>query len=110
MNKASFEKLLEPLNNFWQGLDKKKKIYFAASVSLVILIIFVSVAMASKKEYDVLYNNLDPKEAGEIVNLLKEQNVGVDTRGEGTILVPKKELDSIRMMLASEGYPKSTLN
>ena len=42
--------------------------------------------------------------------MLKEQNVGVDTRGEGTILVPKKELDSIRMMLASEGYPKSTLN
>ena len=59
MNKASFEKLLEPLNNFGK-VWIKEEIYFAIGV----LGNFNNICKrcnGRKKEYDVLYNNLIPR-------------------------------------------------
>lgn len=110
MNKASFEKILVPLNVYWEGMDKSKKIRLGIVAALVLLAIIVSAIILSKKDYAVLYNNLDTQEAGEILNVLQEKKIDAVAQGQGTILVPDGEQDAIRMMLSTEGYPKNALN
>lgn len=110
MNKETLAKIIKPLSDFWDGMDKSKKIRFVSMTAVIVIVIIVSALLLSRKEYTVLYNNMDVKEAGEVLNKLKEMDVDAKVEGEGTILVPGGNHDSLRMQLAAEGYPKSGLN
>lgn len=59
----------------------------------------------SQKDYTVLYSNLDIETAGEVKSSLEENGVTDYKIGEGgsSILVPKSQVDSIRMDLAVNG-------
>lgn len=109
MTKASkdfFNKVLVSLKN----LDKsKKRLLFILSATLII-IITVSTVLLSRKSYTVLYTNMDPQEAGEVMARLDEMGVDAKASGEDTILVDSGKADSVRMQLAAEGYPSSGLN
>ncbi len=108
--KQSFEKILLPLNSFWEGMDKSKRVRFIIITSLIFLAIIISIILLGREEYVVLYNNMDPAEAGEVLTALEEMNVTAKPEGSGTILVPKSSADAVRMQLSAEGYPKSALN
>jgi flagellar M-ring protein FliF len=56
-----------------------------------------------------LYANLDPDDAGAIVNRLKEQKIPYRIGADGkSVLVPAESLHEIRMQLASEGLPQGS--
>ena len=98
------------ITTFWSKFDKKKKIVFIILMSLVLIISIILVSLISRTEYAVLYTGLDASEAGEIYMNLVDKKYDVKTKDDGTILVPKKYENNIRMELAAEGYPKSGLN
>lgn len=54
----------------------------------------------------LLYSNLDPKSAGEIISKLDGQGVSYELRGDGSqIMVPSGQAPRLRMMFAQDGLP-----
>ncbi|HEX2862289.1 MAG TPA: hypothetical protein VHN79_11645, partial [Lacunisphaera sp.] len=54
----------------------------------------------------LLYSNLDLKEAGSITQSLDQAGVKYEVKGDGsTILVPRDQVASTRLMLSSKGLP-----
>ncbi|MGL5150845.1 MAG: flagellar basal-body MS-ring/collar protein FliF [Clostridium sp.] len=98
------EKLSEMFKKLWakfKSLGKVLKIAIVVGLvsTLVAIIVFITMSMGNK--YQVLFSNLDPRDAQLITSKLKEQKVDVKIEGE-TILVPKEKVDSLRLELAPE--------
>jgi flagellar M-ring protein FliF len=56
----------------------------------------------------LLYSNLDLKEAGSITQALDQAGVKYEVKGDGsTIMVPRSQVASTRLMLSSKGMPTS---
>ena len=94
----------------WKEMEKTRKIAFIAGVLVVIAAIGFSVYFLTRKDYTVLYSDMDATEAGQIYNLLSDNGTDVKLRGSDTRLVNSKDADAIRLELSAEGYPKSGLN
>ena len=100
----------ERLRELWNRLDKKRKYAFIGGiVALILAFVGISFWYGSKPEYVPLYTNLETKDAGDVVNSLKETGVPYDLiedkRG-ATILVPVTQVHDLRLSLASEGLPR----
>ena len=91
---------------FVGSLPLSKKI----TISLVVLLIVVGFGAmffwANQESYQLLYNNLSPKDGGAIVAKLKEQKIPYRIEGGGsTIMVPGNKVYELRLALAGEGLP-----
>jgi flagellar M-ring protein FliF len=60
--------------------------------------------------YTVLYRGLSSAESLEILRLLDDMGVDTKVESDGSILVSKDKAPAIKMQLATEGYPNSTLS
>ena len=66
----------------------------------------VAVTMNFGEPKALLYSNLDLKEAGSITQALDQAGVKYEVKGDGsTIMVPRDEVASTRLMLSSKGLP-----
>lgn len=55
----------------------------------------------------ILYNDLDIKDSGQIIQKLESMNIPVQIRGDGTtIMVPGDQVARLRMVLAQDGLPR----
>lgn len=102
----AIKKMKDNLNEFWQGLEKGQKIRIAIISTISILLIVCIGVFSAMPRYQVLYPNLDAKDAGEIRNKLEEMKIPVKVDGT-TILVPKDKVDEARINLAMEGLPQN---
>ncbi len=98
---------LKSITDPFLKLPKKQKIFVLSLAAFAFLaLVFVSI-YGAKREYTVLFSNLDPQDAGAIVKVLREKGVPFKLESGGsTILVPKKSVYSLRLELAAEGLPK----
>src|SRR5258708_4169402 len=56
----------------------------------------------------LLYSNLDLREAGTITQQLEQSGIHYEVRGDGsTIMVPRDQVASPRLMLSGHGLPTS---
>jgi flagellar M-ring protein FliF len=97
-------KLLEMKNKLsqWFGnLSKSKKIAYSLLAGVIIVALSSFIIMASKVKYDVLFSNMTSEDSGAIVAKLKEKKAEYKITGN-SILVPKDNIDSLRMELMSE--------
>ena len=100
----------ERLRELWNRYDKKRKYAFIGGIiALILAFAGISFWYGSKPEYVPLYTNLETKDAGDVVNSLKESGVPYelieDKRG-ATILVPVTQVHNLRLELASAGLPR----
>ncbi|HEV7383486.1 MAG TPA: flagellar basal-body MS-ring/collar protein FliF, partial [Phenylobacterium sp.] len=66
----------------------------------------VAVTMGLGQPKALLYSNLDLKEAGSITQALDQGGIKYEVKGDGsTILVPRDQVASTRLMLSSKGLP-----
>lgn len=79
------------------------------AVIIIVIIIAVSV-FVNHKDYTVLYSGMDPSDAGDVLSALTDMGVDAKVQGDDTILVAEDQADTVRMELASEGYPSSGSN
>lgn len=79
------------------------------TVTIVSVVTLAAVMMwASKAEYAVLYSGLAGKDAGRIVEKLREMKVDFQLESDGTtILVPTRKMRELRIEFASLGLPHS---
>lgn len=100
----------ERLRELWNRFDKKQRYAFIGGIiALILAFVGISFWYGSKPEYVPLYTNLETKDAGDVVNSLKETGVPYelieDKRG-ATILVPVTQVHDLRLELASAGLPR----
>jgi flagellar M-ring protein FliF len=70
--------------------------------------LFALVLNVSAQPKALLYANLDLKEAGSITQALDQAGVKYEVKGDGsTILAPRDEVASARLMLSGKGLPTS---
>jgi flagellar M-ring protein FliF len=88
----------------WQALKPgQKKITVVVGLGVLFTLIFL-VALISRPAYAPLFTGLDPAEAGNMVEKLKEMNIPYRLTGQGkTIEVPEKQVYETRIQLASSG-------
>ena len=100
----------ERLRELWNRYDRKRKFAFIGGlIALVLIFAGISFWYGSKPEYVPLYTNLETKDAGDVVNSLKESGVPyelIEDRKGATILVPLNQVHNLRLELASAGLPR----
>lgn len=75
-----------------------------------IIALSIVTSLANQVNYAVLFSGMTSGDAGDVYNKLQEMGVDVKAEGDGTIMVPREEVNQLRYQLNSEGYPKSGLN
>jgi len=95
------------IGNIWNGISLSHKfIMIMMTMGFIGGIIGVT-QWARKPDFALLYGELGPKESGEIVDLLKEDNVPFQIRGNGSaIAVPSEKVHEMRLKLAGKGLPR----
>ena len=78
-------------------------------ISILLLITFFIYSLSSKENYAVLYTNLSPEDAGQVLTVLQEEKIPYKVEGNGSIiLVPKDKVYDVRLKLASKGIPSGS--
>lgn len=92
----------------WAKLSLNQKVLFGAAALLItaaaIILLFTA---GSKSPYEVLYTELDKKDAAQILAKLDEDKISYKIEDNGTtILVPPEVKDKTRLQLAGENLPR----
>ena len=100
----------ERLRELWNRYENRHKyIFIGAFIVVVLAFAGISFWYGSKPDYVPLYTNLETKDAGDVVNSLKETGVPYElVEGErgSTILVPANQVHGLRLDLAAAGLPR----
>ncbi len=99
--------IMNQLENIWKGISFSHKfIMIMLTMGFMGGIIGVT-NWARKPDFGLLYGELNPKESGEIIELIKEENIPYQIGGNGSsILIPSKKIHELRLKLASKGLPR----
>ena len=103
------KRTLDPLKQFWSNTSPTVKRVIAGGFIVTIIAALVFSILLYSKDYVVIFEDLSATENAEILSKLQEMDVSVKTDGN-SIMVPQKDESSVRMTLATEGYPKSGLS
>ncbi len=106
--KEQLTKVLDSFRQFWNRQEKKMKILYITLLVVAVIAAIVITVLLNRKEYVVLFENLETSEAAEIAAIIDEAGYDYTIHG-GKITVPKGTEDKLTMTLAQQGYPKSTL-
>ncbi len=98
---------LAKVKEFILKLSRKTKVLIGVGAVVLIAAAVIIVLMLNRKEYEVLYSDVNTDEVQQIIGLLQESAVDYRYDGKGTISVPAENVDRIKADLASQGYPKS---
>lgn len=93
----------------WQNVSLVQKALLLAIVMTAVLAAGLGTKWVTKPDMGLLYSNLDPEEAGKIIDKLGEKNIPYDLNANGTsVYVPKKQISQARLDLAKDGLPGSS--
>lgn len=105
------KKITVKVKEKWTGFSKAIKIMLIAIPIAIIAIIIILAILLNHKDRGVLFSGLTTDEAGEIVTAINSLGVtDVTLRDNGDIVVPTENIDSLRMQLSVQGYPKNAKN
>ncbi|MDR2006593.1 MAG: flagellar M-ring protein FliF [Acidaminococcales bacterium] len=98
----------EQFLRLWNNFSKQQKILsVAGTVAVFAVILGWSYWFGTRAEYVPLYTRLETKDAGDIVNKLKEDKISYEIADNGSsVLVSKNDVYQVRMNLASAGLPR----
>lgn len=101
--------VLGQIANFLNKLSLPQKIIlFGATFAVLFGLLYIVIKTSSKVEYATLFTQLEPTEAGKIVEKLKEKKIPYKLEDNGTtILVDKNKVYDTRISIAAEGLPES---
>ncbi len=104
----TLKRTIKQLDEFWQARTKIQKIKIGTSAAIFIASMILLVFLTSRPEMAPLYNQLDLNDAGAITKKLDEQKIKWEIDdSDSSILVPKEEVNKLRMQLATEGLPRN---
>lgn len=104
--KEQMQRLWQQARGVWEKTNRTQKIFIGAAAGAAVVLIAVLVIWATTPDYGPLFTQLDEQSAGQITAKLKEMKIPYKLEDNGrTILVPRKNIDELRVTLASQGLP-----
>lgn len=92
----------------WTRLSINARVQIGLAAFLTLVIMGASVYFGAQPQYALLYNRLDPSEAGQIQAWLNEQGIPYKLGGGGTTInIPSKNISSAKVALADLNLPTS---
>lgn len=102
------KELLNQILNAVNKLSTKQKIIIGGIIVGAVVVIGIAMLLMSEPKVSVLYNNLEPEDANQIVEHLKAQKIPYQLDDGGrTIKVPSEKVYELRLQLAAKGIPSS---
>lgn len=96
-------KYKEKLLTFWHSLDKKQQYKLIGTIIFLIASLSIFTFFAAKPKYEIAFSNLNPKDAGIIVNRLEEMGIKYQlTAGGKNIAVPESMVSKVIVTLAQD--------
>lgn len=103
----SLRGIFAQLKTIFINLPPLKKIILLSLVGITIIGFIIILFRTGDQDFQVLYSNLAPEDAGAILANLKDQKIPYQISSNGnSILIPGKQLYETRMELASRGFPQ----
>ncbi len=90
----------------WDRLDGRRRVIVLLAAAATFAAVLGLARLASQPSLSLLYSNLDPAAASEVVTALDQQGVTYDVRGNA-IFVDNTLRDQLRLTLAGQGLPQS---
>jgi len=104
-----FQNFAQQIKAFYQNITQQQRVLFAVVVAAAIISV-IGIFAFSGPTYGTLYSNLSPQDANQIVKKLQEKSIEYKLESEGTtILVPDDKIYDLRLALAGEGIPNSSI-
>lgn len=98
----------DSLQQYIKNMTLTQRATILGTLVLIILAFVLLFRWIGQPDYALLFSDLELKEADEITEMLRTQNVPYKITGGGTgILIPSKDIYEWRMTLASQGLPSS---
>ncbi len=99
----------DQLQVFLSRLTLKQKLLIFTGFAIALAILMVMLVWTTRPNYEVLFSNLSQKDAGKILEKLKEKKIEYRLENGGsTILVPTDKVYELRLNFAQEGLPESS--
>lgn len=102
---------MQNIKESWQKMSEKTRkliLGIVAGTAVVALAAILVLTFGQKSDYSVLFSGLSQEEAQQIGSLLQDQSVDYKyNASDGTIRVPEEVVETTRVTLLSQGYPKS---
>lgn len=95
------------IKEIWSGYSLQKKLLILGVVTAILISICFLVSKNDNRAYEILYKDLNPKDAAAIVNKLEENKIKYELADENqTILVPAELKYNTRLKMAAENLPQ----
>lgn len=91
------------IENF-KNLPNNRKIAIVAVLLIIITLGITMFLWLPKQDYQILYTNLSPEDAGNVITKLKEKKIPYNVK-DNAILVPSNKVHELRLELAAQGIP-----
>ncbi|MCX6647732.1 MAG: flagellar basal-body MS-ring/collar protein FliF [bacterium] len=102
------QSFISQFNALWGRLNSSERLVLSASVLIILVALAVWISVARYPSYALLYGNLDPTDAGEVISQLQTRNIEYKIKDGGkSILVPDENVDELRISLAADGFSPS---
>ncbi len=99
--------LYEQLANIWKSLDLQRRILIGVGFAICLGGLLSLSLLQARPRYTVLFANLQPDDAGDVLEQLKSSGISYKIFDDGaTILIPDKRVAETRLTLAQEGIPR----
>lgn len=99
------------LKENWKKMSKKTRniiLGIMAGTLVIILVAVLALGLGRKTDYSVLFSGLNQEEAQQIGSLLQSEEIDYQyNASDGTIRVSEAVVESARVKLLEQGYPKS---
>lgn len=101
--------LTKGLRDTWSKLGKTPRLIILSSVAVVFVASAIALAFSARgSQYETLWSNLDPRDAGAIVSELERQGIPYELADSGrTVKIPAADVHRTRLSLATQGLPSS---
>jgi len=86
-----------------------KQVGFLLAIAASIVLGGYVLNWSQKPSYQVLFSGMQPLESSQVVSILQQSNVAYKLDpSSGALLVPASQIQSLRLKLAAEGFPRSS--
>lgn len=101
------KELLEQLASIWTGGTPTQRALAVLSAVVVALGVSASVYLSTRPDFALLFGNLEPADAAEVVERVRA--TGIEARvedGGRSVYVPRESVAEVRMLVSAAGLPR----
>ena len=103
------KQLLQQVGSIWSEGTPTQRFLGGLSLLVVAVGLWAAVYLSTRPDYALLFGNLEPADAAQVVDVVEGTGVRVDVRAGGrSVFVPREQVAEMRMRVSSAGLPRGS--